>query len=83
MKNMLPKYLKASYTVEAAVIISFSFIVIGVAIGIAYDMFVDILDAVSIKENNFDAVDLFRKKEGVMELWKSLTRGNITKAIWS
>ena len=82
MKKM-PKYLKASYTVEAAMIISFSFLVIGVAIGIAYDMFVDILEAVNIKENNFNAVDLFRKKEGVVELWKSLTRGNIMTAIWS
>lgn len=79
----MPKYLKASYTVEAAFIISFSFLVIGVAIGIAYDMFVDILEAVNIKENNFNAVDLFRKKEGVVELWKSLTRGNIMTAIWS
>lgn len=82
MKGM-PKNLKASYTVEAAAIISFSFIVIGIAIGIAYDMFADILEAVSIKENTFDAVELFRKKEGVMELWKSLTRGNIMTAIWS
>ena len=79
----IPRQLKASYTVEGAVIISFSFIVIGLAIGIAYDMFVDILDAVSIKENTFDAIDLFRKKEGVVELWRSLTRGNIMTAIWS
>ena len=79
----IPKRIKASYTVEGAVIISFSFIVIGIAIGIAYDMFVDILDAVSIKENTFDAIDLFRKKEGVVELWRSLTRGNIMTAIWS
>ncbi len=81
--KVMPKYLKASYTVEAAVIISFSFIVVGIAIGIAYDMFADILEAVSIEENTFDAVELFRKKEGVMELWKSLTRGNIMTAIWS
>ncbi len=81
--KQIPKYLKASYTVEAAMIISFSFIVIGIGIGIAYHMFVDILESVSLKENTFDAVDLFRKKEGVMELWKSLTRGNIMTAIWS
>ena len=75
--------LKGSYTVEAAVVISFCFIVFGVAIGVAYDLFAAVLETISYKEDVFDAVDLFRTKEGVMELWKSLTRGNIMTALWS
>ena len=75
--------LKGSYTVEAAVVISFCFIVFGVAIGVAYDLFAAVLETISYKEDAFNAVDLFRTREGVMELWKSLTRGNIMTALWS
>ena len=58
--------LKGSYTVEAAYIFSFCILIVGMAIGIAFDLFYDAIDYVSYKNNSFDAVKLFRIKEGVM-----------------
>lgn len=58
--------LKGSYTVEAAYVFSFCFLVVGMAICIAFDLFVDVLEYVSNQPDSFDAVYLFRVKEGVM-----------------
>ncbi len=57
---------KGSYTVEAAIVISFCFIVFGMAVGLAYEVFKLVLEYVEHKEGSFDAVSLFRLKEGVM-----------------
>jgi hypothetical protein len=64
--------LKASYTVEAAVIISFSFIVFGMAIAVAYDVFQIVLEYVSYKNSDFDAVSAFRLKESVVGIWHAI-----------
>ncbi len=61
-------YLKASYTVEAAVVISVCLMIVAVAIGISYDMFVNTLDYVTHPADSFDAVGLFRIKEGLAGL---------------
>lgn len=58
--------LKASYTVEAAAIISFCLIVFGIAICLSYEMFTSVMEYVSPKEDSFDAVSLFRLREGAM-----------------
>jgi hypothetical protein len=58
--------LKASYTVEATIVISLSFIVFGVAIMVAYDLFQLILEYVLSKNSSFDAVTAFRVKEGIV-----------------
>lgn len=60
------KNFKGSYTVEAAYIFSFSFIIVGMAICTAFDLFIDAIDYVSFKQNDYDAVSLFRLKEGVV-----------------
>lgn len=64
--------LKGSYTVEAAVIISFCFILFGMAIGVAYELFQITLEYVKYKEGNFDAVNLFRLKEGLVGIYHSI-----------
>lgn len=64
--NCFNHSLKASYTVEATVIISFCFIVFGMAVAVAYEVFQVVLDYVSYKGNDFDAVNMFRLKEGIM-----------------
>ncbi|SCZ78849.1 hypothetical protein [Pseudobutyrivibrio xylanivorans] len=58
--------LKGSYTVEAAYVFSFCILIVGMAICIAFDLFYDALDYVSYQPDTFDAVGLFRKKEGVV-----------------
>ncbi|MBE5915302.1 MAG: hypothetical protein E7273_00495 [Pseudobutyrivibrio ruminis] len=58
--------MKASYTVEAAIVISFCFIVFGMAICLSYEVFKLTLEYVKYQEDNFDAVALFRFKEGLM-----------------
>ncbi|SET14137.1 hypothetical protein SAMN02910413_1932 [Pseudobutyrivibrio sp. C4] len=64
--------LKGSYTVEAAVIISFCFILFGMAIGVAYELFQITLEYVKYKEGNFDAVNLFRLKEGLVGIYHAI-----------
>ena len=64
--------LKGSYTVEAALIISFCFILFGMAIGVAYELFQITLEYVKYKEGNFDAVNLFRLKEGLVGIYHSI-----------
>lgn len=64
--------LKGSYTVEAAVVISLCFIVFGVAIGIAYELFQLAIEYVKHKDGAFDAVPLFRLKEGMMGVYHAL-----------
>ena len=56
--------LKGSYTVEAAYIFSFCILIVGMSICIAFDMFYDAIDYVSYEPDGFDAVRLFRTKEG-------------------
>ncbi|MDC7278943.1 hypothetical protein NXH64_05425 [Butyrivibrio fibrisolvens] len=58
--------LKGSYTVEAAYVFSFCILIVGMAICIAFDLFYEALDYVSYQPDAFDAVGLFRKKEGVV-----------------
>lgn len=58
--------LKASYTVEAAIIMSICFILFGTAVCISFELFKDSIDYVSYKPNTFDAVKAFRIKEGVV-----------------
>ncbi len=64
--------LKGSYTVEAAYIFSFCFFVVGMAMCIAFDLFIDALEYVSYKPDSFDAVYLFRLKEGVVGVINAL-----------
>ena len=65
-------WLKGSYTVEAAYVFSFCFLVVGMAICIAFDLFVEAVDYVSYKPDDFDAVNLFRIKEGVVGVINAL-----------
>ncbi len=64
--------LKASYTVEAAVVISLSFIIFGIAMAIAYELFKSTIDYVGQEGTSFDAVARFRLKESVMGVINSL-----------
>ena len=57
--------LKGSYTVEAAYIFSFCILIVGMAIGIAFDLFYEEIDYVSVSPDGFDAVRQFRIKEGL------------------
>ena len=57
--------LKGSYTVEAAYVFSFCFLIVGMVICTAFDMFYDAIEYVSYESEEFDAVSLFRVKEGV------------------
>lgn len=58
--------LKGSYTVEAAMIISFCFIVFGMAVCISSELFKNVVEYVRYKPDTFDAVKAFRLKEGVV-----------------
>ena len=64
--------LKGSYTVEGAMIISFSFIIFGMAVCLAYEVFQLSLDYVGNYNTDFDAVKVFRLKEGVMGVFHAL-----------
>lgn len=58
--------LKGSYTVEAAMIISFCFLVFGMAVCICFELYKNTVEYVSYKPDTFDAVRAFRLKEGVV-----------------
>ena len=58
--------LKGSYTVEAAMIISFCFIVFGMAVCISFELFKNVVEYVRYKPDTFDAMKAFRLKEGVV-----------------
>lgn len=58
--------LKASYTVEAAVIMSVSFILFGMAVGVAYELFQQCMAYASEHGSDFNAVQTFRLKEAFM-----------------
>ena len=64
--------LKASYTVEAALIISVCFIMFGMAIAVAYELFQLVLEYVKYQDSAFDAVSMFRLKEGAMGVYHAL-----------
>ena len=64
--------LKASYTVEAAMVISFCFFIFGMAVCLCFEMFKDILEVVSYKQDGFDAVRAFRIKEGVIGIYHAI-----------
>lgn len=64
--------LKASYTVEAAIVISFCFILFAMAVGLSYEVFKLVIDYVKYKEGSFDAVSLFRLKEGVVGIFHAI-----------
>lgn len=64
--------LKASYTVEAAIIISLCFILFGIAIGLAYELFKMTIVYVGQRDGAFDAVSTFRLKEGAMGVYHAL-----------
>lgn len=57
--------LKGSYTVEAAIVISFCFILFGLAVGLSYEIFKLVIEYVQYDKDNFDAVSMFRLKEGI------------------
>ncbi|WP_028234259.1 hypothetical protein [Pseudobutyrivibrio sp. MD2005] len=65
--------LKGSYTVEAAIVISFCFILFGMAVILSYEVFKVVIEYVKYKEDSFDAVSLFRLKEGVMGVIHAIT----------
>ena len=58
--------LKGSYTVEGAVIISFCIVIFGMAVAMSYELFKIAIDYVDNFNTDFDAVNAFRLKEGVM-----------------
>ena len=64
--------LKASYTVEAAIVIGFCFILFGMAVVLSYEVFKLVIDYVKYKEGSFDAVSLFRLKEGVVGIFHAI-----------
>ena len=64
--------LKASYTVEAAYVFSFCFLLVGMGICLAFDVFYDAIEYVSYEPEEFDAVSLFRIKEGVVGVLHAL-----------
>lgn len=61
--------LKGSYTVEAAIIMGFCMIVFCAAVGVAYDTFSQSVQYVDGREEEFDAVKIFRGKEDLAELF--------------
>ncbi len=56
--------MKASYTVEAAFVVSFCLIILGMAILLGFEMFQGVLEYVQGQPDVFDAVKLYRLKEG-------------------
>ncbi|SEA48418.1 hypothetical protein SAMN02910384_01608 [Pseudobutyrivibrio sp. ACV-2] len=64
--------LKGSYTVEASMIISFSFLVFGMAVCIGFELFKSTVEYVSYKPDTFDAVQAFRLKEGVVGIFNAI-----------
>ncbi len=64
--------LKASYTVEGAIIISICLIFFGIAICLAYDIFRETLDYVSYSQESFDAVKAYRLKEGLVGIYHAI-----------
>ncbi|MCR5417025.1 MAG: hypothetical protein K6E79_09540 [Pseudobutyrivibrio sp.] len=66
--------LKGSYTVEAAAIISFCFLLFGSAVCISYTVFTECMEYVVQEEKDFDAVKTFRIKEGVVKLYNSVVK---------
>ena len=64
--------LKASYTVEGAVIISICIIFFGVAVCLAYDIFKEMLTYVSYSQESFDAVKTYRLKEGLVGIYHAI-----------
>lgn len=66
--------LKASYTVEAAMIISFCFILFGMAVCICFELFQATIDYVRYRPEGFDAVKAFRFKEGVVGILDAIRK---------
>ena len=66
------KKLKGVYTVEAAAIISTCLILFGSGICIAYDAFADGFEYVEFGEDDFDAVKIFRGKEEIGQLIRTV-----------
>ena len=64
--------LKGSYTVEAAYTISFCIMIVAMAICISFDLFQEVLEEVSYKVDGFDAVNLFRVKEGLVGVFNAI-----------
>ena len=64
--------LKGSYTVEASVIISVSFILFGMAVALAYELFKESLVYVGQSGMEFDSVKLFRLRETAIDLYNAV-----------
>ena len=64
--------LKGSYTVEAAVIISVSFILFGMAVALAYELFKESVTYVGQAGIEFDSVRLFRLRETAIDLYNAV-----------
>lgn len=64
--------LKGSYTVEAAVIISVSFILFGMAVVLAYELFKESMAYVGQPGMEFDSVRLFRLRENAVDLYNAI-----------
>ena len=56
--------LKASYTVEATIVISVCFILFAMAVCLSYEIFKIVLEYVKYKGGTFDAAKIFRLVEG-------------------
>lgn len=72
MKKLRDMTLKGSYTVEATVVISICMIMFGTAVLLSYELFQSSIEYVSYKPDSFDAVKVFRIKEGVVGIIHAL-----------
>ncbi len=63
---------KASYTVEATVVISLCMILFGAAVMVCFEVFKDTIDYVSHEPDTFDSVSLFRIKEGLVGIFNAI-----------
>ncbi|MCR4567844.1 MAG: hypothetical protein K5769_07315 [Pseudobutyrivibrio sp.] len=64
--------LKASLTVEGSIVISICFIMFGMAVCLAYELFKETIDYVSYNRDSFDAVKMFRLKEGLVGIYHAI-----------
>ncbi|SDB37312.1 hypothetical protein SAMN02910298_01804 [Pseudobutyrivibrio sp. YE44] len=69
---IINKSLKASYTVEATVVISLCLILFSSAVVLSYEIFKETLDYVAYKPSAFDPVKTFRTKEGIVGIFNAI-----------
>ena len=64
--------LKGSMTVEGTIVISICFILFGIAVCLAYELFTETIDYVIYNRDSFDAVKVFRIKEGIVGIYHAI-----------